>query len=208
AARRDCEITGIDYVPGLIERAKLRAAAEGMDIDFRVGDAQALPFPDMNFDVVLSVFGVMFAPDQEKAASELLRVCRPGGTIGLASWMPEAFGRDFFEAHARYVPPPPGAKPPVRWGTETGLEELFGNGTSSIKSERRSVFGYYRSIEHAVELHCNYFGPTVRALTAVDAEAQKHLRKDIEEVFQRYNRAMDGTAMLEYQYLQTIATRA
>lgn len=114
AARRYCEVTGIDYVPALIERAKIRAKAEGMDVDFRVEDAQVLPFPDTTFDVVLSSIGVMFAPDQEKAAGELLRVCRPGGTIGLASWMPDGFGGDFFAAHVRHVPPPPGIKPPVR----------------------------------------------------------------------------------------------
>jgi SAM-dependent methyltransferase len=207
AGRRDCEVTGIDYVPRLIERAKMRAAAEGIDADFRVGDAQDLPFPDATFDVVLSVFGVMFAPDQEKAASEVVRVCRPGGTIGLASWMPEAFGGDFFGAHARYVPPPPGTQPPVRWGTDKGLQELLGAGVSSMRNERRLVFGYYRSVDHAFELHRTYFGPTLRAFETVEPGKHSDLRKDIRNVFERYNRATDGTAIVEYEYLQTIATR-
>lgn len=209
AGRRDCDVTGIDYVPELIERARMRAATDGVDIDFRVGDAQALPFPDASFDVVLSVLGVMFAPDQEKAASELLRVCRPGGTIGLASWMPEAFGGDFFATHARYAPPPLGAKPPVRWGTDAGLDELLGPGVSSIKNERRTVFAYYRSVAHAAQFHCAYFGPTIRALEgAADDASRERLKSDLLDVFTRYNRATDGTAKVEYEYLQTIATRA
>ncbi|MFW6174780.1 MAG: class I SAM-dependent methyltransferase [Chloroflexota bacterium] len=208
AGRRFCEVTGIDYVPELIERARMRAAADGVDIDFRVGDAQALPFPDASFDVVLSAIGVMFAPDQEKAASELLRVCRPGGRIGLASWMPEAFGGDFFAAHARYVPPPPGIKPPTRWGTEAGLIELLGAGVSPMQSERRSAFAYFHSTAHAVEVHRAYFGPTIRAFETVSEETHERLWGDIEDVFRRYNRAIDGTAVVEYEYLQTIAIRS
>lgn len=208
AGRRYCEVTGIDYVPELIERARIRADAEGMDIDFHVGDAQELPFPDASFDVVLSAIGVMFAPDQERAAGEILRVCRPGGRIGMASWMPEAFGGDFFAAHAQYVPPPPGVRPPTRWGTESGLDELLGGGTSSIQSERRTFFAYFHSPAHAVEVHRSFFGPTMRAFEMVDAEAHECLWQDIENVFRRYNRATDGTAAVEYQYLQTVATRA
>lgn len=208
AARRFCDVTGIDYVPSLIERAKMRAAAEGLDTDFREGDAQALPFPDASFDVVLSAIGVMFAPNQEEAARELLRVCRPGGTIGLASWMPEGFGGDFFAVHSRYVSPPTGVKSPTRWGTEERLTELLGTGIKSIQSERRSCFAYFHSTAHAVEVHRTYFGPTIRAFDTVDENAQEHLWEDIEDVFRRHNRAMDGTAMVEYQYLQTIVTCA
>lgn len=208
AARRYCEVTGIDYVPALVERAKMRAVAEGTKIDFQVADAQALPFPDTHFDVLLSVFGVMFAPDQEQAASELLRVCGPGGKIGLCCWMPEDFGGDFFSVHARYVPSPPGVKPPVRWGTDAGLAELLGRGASAIKSERRAVFQYYRSVDHAIDVFRAYFGPTSRAFQMTSGEAQEALRKDLEGVFKRYNRATDGTLVLESRYLQTVATRA
>ena len=204
-ARRYCDVSGIDYVAALVERAKTRANAEGMHIDFRVGDAQALPFADGSFDVVLSVFGVMFAPDQEKAASELLRVCRPGGRIGLCSWMPTDFGGEFFAIHARYVSPLPGVKPPVRWGTDSVLMELFGAGTTSVKSERRTVFQYYRSVDHAIEVFRSYFGPTNRAFQMADAAAQANLNNDLKALFTRYNRATDGTLILEASYLQTIA---
>jgi SAM-dependent methyltransferase len=208
AARRYCDVAGIDYVPALVERAKARAAAEAVQVDFRVADAQALPFPDASFDAVLSQFGVMFAPDQEKAAGELLRVCRKGGRIGLVSWMPEGFGGDFFATVARHVPPPPGVTPPVRWGTDSGLAELLGPGITSITSDRRSVFQYYRSVEHAIDVFRTYFGPTARAFAMLAPDGQKALRTDIEALFRRYNRATDGTAVLEGQYLQTVAIRA
>lgn len=207
AARRHCEVTGVDYVPALLESAGKRAAAEGLDIDFRLGDVQSLPFADASFDVVLSAIGVMFAPNQEQAARELLRVCRPGGVIGLASWMPEGFGGDFFAAHARHVPPPPGIEPPTRWGTDAGLRELLEDGVGSVTSERRACFAYFRSAAHALELHRNYFGPTMRAFEAVNASGRESLSKDIEEVFRRYDRATNGTAAVEYEYLQTIASR-
>lgn len=132
AARRYCEVAAIDYVPALIERAEERAVADGVEVDFRVADAQALPFADATFDVILSVYGVQFAPDQEQAASEMLRACRPGGKIGLATPISEGWSGDFFATNARYMPPPPGINSPLRWGTETGLKELLGAGISSI----------------------------------------------------------------------------
>jgi SAM-dependent methyltransferase len=208
AARRYCEVSGIDFAPNLIERAESRASTEGSQIDFRVGDAQALPYPDASFDVVASVFGVMFAPDQEKAARELLRVCRPGGKIALANWMPEAFGSDFFGAHAKHAPPPAGASSPLRWGTETCLRDLFGTGVSMIVSRRRSAFAYYRSIDHALDLFETYFGPTIRALRVVGEDGADGFRDDLASVFKRYNRAKDGTAKIETAYLQTIMVRA
>jgi SAM-dependent methyltransferase len=207
-ARRYCEVTGIDYVPALIERAKMRAAAEVMKIDFRVGDAQALPFPDASFDVVLSVFGVMFAPDQEQAARELLRVCRPGGRIGLSCWMPEGYAADFFKAVGTYMPPPPGLTPPMRWGSSAGLNALLGAGTRSIQSERRNFSHYFRSIDHAMEVMSTYFGPLNRAFQAVDPKDQPNLRRDVAEVFKRYDIATDGTAVIEVEYLETVAIRA
>lgn len=208
AARRYCTVSGIDYVPALIERAKMRAAAEGTNIDFRVGDAQALPFDDASFDVVVSVFGVMFAPDQQKAARELLRVCRPGGRIGLASWMPEGLGAEFAAARDRYVSPPAGLQPAVRWGTDAGLAELLGAHTRSIKTEHRTFFQYYRSIEHGLSVYRTYFGPTNRAFQVIDPQRQERLQKDLEAVLKRYNRATDGTLVLESQYLEAIAMRS
>lgn len=208
AARRYCEVSGIDYVPSLIDRARARAEVDGVQVDFRVADAQALPFDDASFDVVVSVFGVMFAPDQAKAAAELLRVCRPGGRIALANWMPEHFGKDFFGLHARYMPPPPGMLAPQRWGTADGLEELLGACTSSIRSERLSNRVYHRSIEHAVDTFSTYFGPTGRALRSLDANARADFRSEMTELFRRYNQATDGSLVFETRYLQTLALRA
>lgn len=208
AARRYCEVAGIDYVPALIDRARRRAAAGGLAIDFQVADAQALPFEDASFDVAVSVFGVMFAPDQEKAASELLRVCKPGGRIALASWMPEQFGKDFFGLHARFMPPPPGIRPPQRWGTEAGLSELLGAGTTSITSERRGNRVYHPSIDHAVETFTTYFGPSGRALQSLDTSARADFKREMGELFHRYNEANDGTLVFETRYLQTLARRA
>ncbi len=208
AARRYCKVTGIDYVPALIERAQARAAASGLDVDFRVADAQDLPFEDDHFDQVLSVYGVQFAPDQEKAAKEVLRVCRSGGAIGLATPIPEGWSGDFFALNAKYAPPPPGVKPPLRWGTDEGLEELLGSGVQSMWSEERTALQYYRSLDHAVDVFTNYFGPTVRAAESLDADAGEDLREDLKSVFARYNRATDGTAVIENQYRLTVATRA
>jgi SAM-dependent methyltransferase len=208
AARRYCDVAGIDIAPNLVERARARAEAEGLAADFREGDAQALPFPDASFDVVVSVFGVMFAPDQARAAAELLRVCRPGGTIALANWMPEAFGADFFGAHARHAPPPPGMPSPLRWGTAEGLGDLLGPGVREIASRRRSIRAYYPSVEQAVDLFATYFGPTIRALNVVGPEGAEALRRDIAAVFERYNRAGDGTAVVETEYLRAVAVRA
>jgi SAM-dependent methyltransferase len=205
AARRYCEVSGIDYVPTLIDRAIERATAEDLAIDFEVGDAQSLPFPDGTFDVVLSVYGVQFAPDQDKAAREMLRVCRPGGRIGLATPAPEGWSRDFFATNARHAPPAPGANPPHRWGTDTGLVELLGEGTRSINSKKRTALQYYRSVDHAVELFLKYFGPAIRASEKGDKE---RLRDDLKAVFDRYNRATDGTAVIENTYLLTVAIRA
>ena len=208
AARRYCEVTGIDYVPALIERARARAAAEALDVDFRVADAQALPFTEASFDVVLSVYGVQFAPDHRKAASELLRVCRPGGRIALASPMPEGWSGDFFATHGRYVPPPPGVEPPPRWGTRKGIAELLGEGTRSLDSEPRPALQYYRSVDHAVEVFSSHFGPTIRAAEAAGTDGQQRLREDLKAVFARYNQATDGTAVVENTYLLTVATTA
>jgi SAM-dependent methyltransferase len=206
AERRYCDVTGLDYVPGLVERARTRARANGQDVDFRIGDAQDMPFPDDSFDVVLSVYGVQFAPDQERAASELLRVCRPGGRIGLAGPIPAGWSGDWFAAHARYLPPPPGVQSPLRWGTEDGLDELLGAGTRSIETDRLTALQYYRSIDHAVDVFSTFFGPTIRVLQTLDADGRRNFRDDLEDVFRRYNRATDGTAIVENRYLRTVAT--
>jgi ubiquinone/menaquinone biosynthesis C-methylase UbiE len=207
AARRYAQVSGIDYVPGLIERARQRAAADGVNVDFQVADAQALPFPDGHFDTVLSVFGVMFAPDQERAAAEILRVTRPGGTIALSSWSPEGFGGDLFRAHAKFAPPPAGVKPGVRWGTDQGLAELFGDQARATRAAPQIFHQHYLSVEHALEVFRTYFGPSIRAYETVGAAGEAALSAALLDVFRRYNRATDGTASLECQYMQAIITR-
>jgi ubiquinone/menaquinone biosynthesis C-methylase UbiE len=204
AARRYCEVTGIDYVPELIARARKRAEASGLPSEFLVADAQDLPFPDNSFDVVLSVYGVQFAPDQEKAAAEMVRVCRQGGKTGLAGPIPEGWSGDFFATHGRYVPPPPGVKPPLRWGTEEGLHDLLGDAAKSIKSEKRKALQYYLSTTHAVEVFSTWFGPTMNALEKIDESRHEDLLNDLNKVFERYNRADDGTAVVENTWLLTL----
>jgi SAM-dependent methyltransferase len=209
AARRYCEVTGIDFVPSLIEQARRRAATDGVDADFIVGDAQDLPFPDASFDVVLSVMGVMFAPDQDRAAAELLRVCKPGGTIGIAAWPPDGSIADFFRVHAAYgEPPPDGLRPPFRWGTREGLQKLLGHGAHSLHTERRTTTMYYRSPEHAVEVLRTYFGPTMLALAELDEADQRSLRDNLVALHRANNKATDDTLSDEAEYVMALAQRA
>ncbi|TVR24112.1 MAG: class I SAM-dependent methyltransferase [Nitriliruptor sp.] len=206
AARRYCEVTGIDFVPTLLERARMRASAEGFDVDFLEADAQDLPFEGDSFDAVLSVYGVQFAPDQQRAARELVRVTRPGGRIILASPAPHGWSGDFFAVHARYDPPPPGLDSPLRWGTEDGLAHLFGPAAAEIVSQPRPAFQYWHSTDHAVDVFSGSFGPTIRAAEDLDDDGRRTLRTDLEQVFQRYNRATDGTATVENTYLLSAIT--
>lgn len=208
AARRFSAVSGIDLAENLIERAKLRAAADGSEIDFRAGDAQALPFPDASFDVVLSAFGVMFAPDQQAAANEALRVCRPGGRIVLANWMPRGFGIDFFGAHARHAPPPEGAPSPLAWGNEEHVRELFGDQVSELAVEPRQTVVHLRSVAHGVELYARYFGPTIRALEKVGPEGAPALKADLAAVVEAHNVATDGSVAMRAEYALVTAVRA
>lgn len=209
AARRYCDVTGIDYVPELLARARQRATADGVSADFREGDAQALPVADGSYDAVLSVFGVMFAPNQEQTAAELLRACRSGGTIGIGSWIPDGWGGDLFRALSKHLPAPaPGLKPGVRWGTEEGVRELLGSGTTTITCTKRVFSQYYRSVDHALDLFLTYYGPTTRPYAAADPSARDAIRSDIGAVFSKYNEATDGTCAMRSEYLQVIATRA
>ena len=207
AARQWCDVTGIDYVPALLERARQRATAELLPVTFREGDAENLPFSDGEFDVVLSTFGVMFAPDQAQAARELLRVCRPAGKIGLASWTPDGFTGQGFRITAEFVPPPPGVVPPSRWGTEDGLRKLFGAGVTSLNCVSRSFPFRYRSAQHYLEHYRAYFGPTMRAFEALSSEAQERLSRAVLESVQRFNRSGDKTMVVESEYLEVVATK-
>lgn len=205
AARRYCKVTGIDYVPALLERARLRSDAEGLEAEFLEADAQDLPFADDSFDAVVSVYGVQFAPDQHRAAGEMLRVTRPGGRVVLASPIPTGWSGDFFAAHARHNPPPPGVPSPLNWGTESGLEELLGEGATSIASQTRPALQYWHSVEHAVEVFWNNFGPTIRAAETVEPDGTDALRADLAAVFERYDRSDGPTAVVENTWLLTTA---
>jgi ubiquinone/menaquinone biosynthesis C-methylase UbiE len=207
AARRFCDATGIDYVPELIEQARKRAEVEGLEITFEVGDAEDLPYPDASFDVVLSTLGVMFAPNQEKVAEELLRVCRPGGKIGLANWTPEGFVGNMFRTMGKHVPPPPGIKPPPLWGTEQRLRELFGEGVASLEVTQRSYTWRYPSAKHFVEYFRSYYGPTLKAFESLDPDGQEALAEDLEELLERWNISDDTTIIVPSDYLEVVAVR-
>jgi ubiquinone/menaquinone biosynthesis C-methylase UbiE len=207
AARRFCDVTGVDFVPALLERARERAVAERLQITFCEGDAEHLPFPDGSFDVVLSTFGAMFALNQEQAAKELLRVCRPGGKIGMANWTPDSLPGEFFRVTAKHVPPPPGLKPAMLWGTEERLRELFGDQVTSLRAPRRAFVFRYRSPEHWLEYFRTYFGPTLRAFAALDAAGQAALARDLLDVTRRFNRSEDHTLVMSGEYLEVVAVR-
>ena len=207
AARRWCDVTSTDYVPALLEGGSARAKAEGLTVKFKQADAEALPFIDNGFDVVVSTFGVMFTADQDKAASELLRVCKPGGQIGLANWTPEGFIGQLFKTLGKYLPPPAGAKSPALWGTETRLKEMFGASAASIKAERRDFNFRYRSPEHFLDIFKTYYGPMLKAFAALDATNQQGLRNDLLALIGKMNRADDGTVVVPSEYLEVVITK-
>jgi ubiquinone/menaquinone biosynthesis C-methylase UbiE len=207
AARRSCEVRGLDYVPEWAEYARERAEAERLSVTFEVGDAENLPYPNASFDAVLSTIGVMFAPDQEKAAGELLRVCRPGGKVGLANWTPDGFVGDFFGTIDEHVPPPPGLESPLSWGTEERLQELLGAGVSSLTVTRRSYVLRYSSAQHFIEHYRSYFGPMREAFEALDKPGQDALARDIEELLDRWNASGDKTLVVPADYLEVVAIR-
>jgi ubiquinone/menaquinone biosynthesis C-methylase UbiE len=207
AARRFCAVTGIDYVPELVEQARKRTEVESLEVTFDVGDAEDLPYPDASFDVVLSTLGVMFAPDQEKAAGELLRVCRPGGRIGLANWTPEGFIGNMFRTMGKHVPPPPGIKPPPLWGTEERLRELLGEGVASLEMRKRSYTWRYPSAGHFVEYFRSYYGPTLKAFDSLGKDGQEALAEDLEELLEQWNTSGDATIIVPSDYLEVVAIR-
>jgi SAM-dependent methyltransferase len=204
AARRGCTVIGIDYVPELLDRARLRAAAEGVVVEFIEGDAEALPFEDASFDVVASVFGAMFAPDQDQTARELARVCRPGGRIGLVAHTPDGFIGNLFKVIARHVPPPAGLRSPIQWGTEGRLRELFGDRIDEIRVEKRNIIWRYPSPAAYVEYWRRYYGPTLKAFEAVGEAGRDGLEGDLLDLIARFNRADDGTMIVESEYLEAV----
>ena len=208
AARCFARVTGLDFVPALLEHGRARAAAELLEVEFVEGDAQALPFADGSFDVVLSTFGAMFAPDQDRTAAELLRVTRPGGRIGMANWVPGDFVDDIFTTTTKHIGPPPGLTSPVAWGTEERLRELFEDGISDLRLTRRVSKQRFRSIDHYHDFFRRWFGPTIAAFERVGPEGEQALADDLKAVTAKYNTAGDRAAVFEGAYLEVIAVRA
>jgi SAM-dependent methyltransferase len=207
AARRGCQVTSTDYVKDLLDRGALRARADGLEVKFQVADAEALPFEDGRFDAVLSTFGVMFSPDQAKAASELARVCRSGGRIGMANWTPEGFVGQMFKTLGRHMPPPAGLQPPSRWGVEDHLQSLFGDGALSINATKRMFNFRYRSAAHFIEVFRTWYGPVHKAFAALPADTAAALDKDLTELLNRMNRAGEKSLVVPSEYLEVVITK-
>ena len=207
AARRWCDVTSTDYVPALLKRGRERAAADHLMVEFREADAEALPFADGSYDVVVSTFGVMFTPDQDKAAAELARVCKSGGKIGLANWTPQGFIGQLFKTIGGHVAPPAGVKSPALWGTPARLKEMFGDQASEITAEQRMFVFRYRSPEHWLEIFKSYYGPMLKAFAALDESGQATLRRDLITLLGEFNRADDGTVVVHSEYLEAVITK-
>ena len=208
AARRWCEVTSTDYVGSLLEAGKARAQAEGLEVRFQEADAENLPFDDASFDAVLSTFGVMFTPDQEKAAAELARVCRPGGKIGLANWTPESFIGQLFRTIGKYLPPAPGVQSPALWGTQARLETLFGRAAKEIRVVSRQFNFRYHSAAHWLEVFRTYYGPVNKAFGALDAHAQAAFARDVLALIDARNRSGDATLVLPSEYVEVVIVRS
>lgn len=204
AAHRFAEVTSTDYVPALLEKGAARAAAEGLDVKFEVADAEALPFPDASFDVALSSFGIMFTPDHRRSSAEMLRVVRSGGRIGLASWTPEGFIGQLFKVVGKHVPPPAGLQPPSLWGTEPYIVQLFGAQAEDITCVRKIFNFRYKSADHWIQIFRDYYGPTLKAFGALDAEGQKSLEAGIKDLLNTFNIAGSRALVVPSEYLETV----
>ena len=206
AARRFADVVSTDYVGALLERGRVRAEADRLPVTFQEADAEALPFADASFDVVLSTFGVMFTPNQQQAANELRRVCRPGGKIGMANWTPESFIGQLFKTIGKYVPPAPGMKSPALWGNKAHLDTLFGS-KATVAAERKNFVFRYQSPKHWVEIFRSYYGPVVKAFAAIDPEAREALEADLHALLDKFNVAEDGTLVIPSEYLEVVITK-
>jgi ubiquinone/menaquinone biosynthesis C-methylase UbiE len=207
AARRFASVVSTDYVPSLLARGSRRAEAEGLPVRFQTADAEALPFDDASFDVVLSTFGVMFAPDHEAAAREMARVCRPGGRIGLAAWTPDGFIGGLLGVVGRHVPPPPGVRPSSLWGTETHVQTLFGDAAQRITHQVRTFPFRYRSAEHFVEVFRSYYGPVHKAFAALDPAGQRAFEDDLLALLHQWDQGDARGLVVPGDYLETVVTR-
>jgi len=207
AARTQCEVTGIDYVPESVDTARRRAAAEGLEVDFQVADAEALPFADNSFDFVVSAIGVMFTADHDRAADELVRTCRPGGRIGLASWTPTGFVGQMLNTVGKHVPPPPAAQPPIRWGSVEIVAELLGDRVHDIASYTATVTERFASAEAYADFFLTHYGPTYAAASRLDGAGRAALRDDLVRGAHQANRAVDDTFVSDWEYLIVTAER-
>ncbi len=207
AARRWCEVTSTDYVGSLLESGRARAQAEGHKVRFQEADAENLPFPDASFDAVMSTFGVMFTPDQEKAASELTRVCKPGGRIGLANWTPDSFIGQLFKTIGQYIPPAPGVKSPSLWGGKARIEELFGRTAKAIHTADRQFTFRYHSPAHWIEVFRSYYGPINKTFAALDSDRQVAFTRDLLVLMEQRNVSGDRTLVLPSEYLEIVIER-
>jgi SAM-dependent methyltransferase len=208
AARRWCRVTSTDYVGALLKRGEARAAANGMDnIEFKEADAEALPFKDASFDAVTSTYGVMFTPDHQKAAAEMLRVCKSGGKIGLANWTPGGFIGQLFKIIGKYAPPPAGVKSPALWGTPAHIHDLFGAQAASIDTPARHFVFRYRSAQHWIDVFKTYYGPVLKTLGALPADKQAAMLADITALIDSLNVAKDGTMVVPGEYLEVVIVK-
>jgi len=207
AARRGCTVVGVDYVPGLLDRARRRTEADGLDVEYVTGDAEDLPFADGSFDVVSSVFGAMFAPNQEQTASELARVTRSGGRIGLVAHTPDGFIGQLFKTNAKHVAPPAGMRSPIQWGTEERLKELFGDQIADITAVKRHYVFRDRSPQAFVDYWRRYYGPTLKAFETVGEDGRAALEADLLDLIARFDRADDGTMVVPNEYLEAVIVK-
>ena len=207
AARRWCAVTSTDYVRALLDRGRKRAKADGLTIEFREADAEALPFADSSFDVVVSTFGVMFTPDQERAAQEMLRVCRSGGKIGMANWTPDGFIGQMFKTIGKHMPPPVGLRSPALWGTRKRIDALFGADVAAIAVSPRDFVFRYRSAEHWLDVFKTTYGPVLKTFAALDPAAQSALASDLIALVAKFKVSGDGTMVVPSAYLEIVITR-
>ena len=207
AARRWCEVTSTDYVPALLDEGRRRASAERLPITFQEADAEALPFDDATFDVVLSSFGVMFTPNHSRAAAELVRVCRSQGRIGLANWTPRGFVGRLFGVIGRHVPPPAGLMPAARWGTEEYIQQLFGHAASDIRITPRDFLFRYRSPEHWIDVFRSWYGPVHKAFASLPRDAQQRLELDLLNLLREFNRSGNETLVAPGEYAEVVITK-
>jgi len=207
AARRWCEVTSTDYVEALLARGRKRAEADGLQVKFQAADAEALPFADASFDAVVSTYGVMFCPDQDRAAAELVRVCKSGGRIGLANWTPDGFIGQMFKTIGKYLPPPAGVRSPLLWGTPDWLQATFGAAASKIAAPPRHFVFRYRSPQHFLDVFRTYYGPMLKAFETLEDAGGKALARDIVDLIGRFNTSGDRTMVVPGEYLEVVVTK-